>query len=71
MTTQAPARVANENPLLSKADAAAYLSVNERWLRRAVEEGELTPIKLRRCVRFQKKDLDDYIKRAKQSRRAS
>ncbi|WP_050897244.1 helix-turn-helix domain-containing protein [Patulibacter medicamentivorans] len=42
-------------------EAAAYLGVTERWMRRAVVERRLPFVKVGRLVRFDVVDLDAYI----------
>jgi excisionase family DNA binding protein len=50
-----------ERPLLSIEEAAAYLGVTPRWMRRAVERRTLPHIKLGRLVRFDQADLEAYL----------
>jgi excisionase family DNA binding protein len=50
-----------EEPLLSLPEAAAYLNVHPRWLRRAVHREELRFIRLGRFLRFRRADLEALI----------
>lgn len=47
--------------LLSKEDAAAYLSISERHLRRLVAGGQIKPKRLGTMVRFHITELDRFI----------
>jgi excisionase family DNA binding protein len=46
---------------LSKEEAADYLGVNLRWLRRSMERHELPFHRRRRRVLFDRAELDAYI----------
>ncbi|GIG27141.1 helix-turn-helix domain-containing protein [Cellulomonas denverensis] len=54
---------ATESPLLSPADAAAYLRTSEYRVRRLAQHGEISKIKDGRSVWFTTADLDQYIER--------
>lgn len=47
--------------LLDVAGAASYLSVTERWVRRAVDERRIPYIKLGRLLRFDPDALDAWV----------
>jgi excisionase family DNA binding protein len=47
--------------LLSVKEASKYLSVKESRLRTAVFKGEIPHLKLGRLVRFEKKELSDWL----------
>jgi excisionase family DNA binding protein len=47
---------------LNKKEAASYLGVSERWVKRALSEGTLPYHKLRKLVRLDVHDLDAYVK---------
>lgn len=55
--------VERDDPLLTSAEAAAYLRDAERHLRHLKDRGELPFVNLGRKVRFLKSDLDAYIER--------
>lgn len=44
-------------------EAAAYLGVTARWVRRAVAERRIPHLKVGRYVRFDQEDLDAYLQR--------
>ena len=48
-------------PPLSMAEAAEYLNVTERWVKRAKEEGRLPFVRIGRYVRIQVADLDQLL----------
>lgn len=50
-----------EDRLLDSGQAAAYLGVTERWLRRAVDERRFAHIKLGKHLRFKRSVLDAYV----------
>lgn len=47
--------------LLTVPDAAEYLTVSERFIRRMVSEGRVPVVKLGKHVRIRRRDLDAYI----------
>jgi excisionase family DNA binding protein len=47
-------------PLLDTAEAAEFLRVTERWVRRAVAERTIPFVKIGRYVRFELADLEAY-----------
>lgn len=51
-----------ESKLLNEREAAEYLSVTPRWIRRQRESRKLPFVKLGNLVRFRKTDLDVFIK---------
>lgn len=51
----------NTEQLLSKKQVAARLGVSTRTVDRIVTTGDLTPIRVRRQIRFTEADLDAYI----------
>lgn len=50
-----------DSPLLSLAEAAAYLRVTQDWLRIKAARGEIASRKVGRARRFTQADLDGYI----------
>lgn len=50
-----------EPPLLTLDQAAAYLGVTTRWMRRAVEQRTVPYVKVGRWVRFDQADLEAYL----------
>jgi excisionase family DNA binding protein len=59
MTLRSPS--ARDTRLLDVADAAAYLGVSPRFMRRLVAERRIAFVKLGRHVRFDVADLDRFI----------
>lgn len=57
--------------LLTGRDAARALSVCEKTLWTLTQRGEIPCIKIGRAVRYDPRDLDAWIQRAKNSRIAS
>lgn len=47
--------------LLAVAEAAEYLNVTVRWMRRSVDERRIAYVKLGAHVRFRRSDLDAYV----------
>lgn len=47
--------------LLTPAEAAEYLGVTERWIRRAVTERRIAVHRIGKLLRFAKTDLDSYL----------
>jgi excisionase family DNA binding protein len=47
--------------LLPVPEAAEYLGVRERWLRRAIFEGRIGTVKLGRMVRIRRSELDRLV----------
>jgi excisionase family DNA binding protein len=57
-------------PILDWEQAADYLGVTVRWMRRAVLERRVTFVKMGGLVRFKREDLDAYIEQQRvESRR--
>lgn len=54
-------KVENKDPLLSLEDAAEYLSVTKRWMRRAIQERRIRTTRLGRRVYFRLSWLEEYI----------
>jgi excisionase family DNA binding protein len=50
---------------LSTTEAAQYLGVDPRTLRRLVNDDQLQAFRIGRLVRFRLEDLDDYLDRAR------
>jgi excisionase family DNA binding protein len=59
MTSNKPVR------LLTPDEAAQYLSVSQRTVKRLVAEGNLRAYKVRRSMRFRLKDLEAYVEQNK------
>lgn len=55
-TTAAPPR-----RWLDRHEAADYLGVSLRWMKRSIDEGRLPRHKMGRLVRFDVRDLDAFI----------
>ena len=53
-----------ESPLLTRKQAAVYLNVSERWMRRA-RTHHIPFIKMGKSVYFTILDLDEYIARCR------
>ncbi len=51
----------SRRPPLTRAEAAEYLNVSPRWIKRAIEERRLPYLKLGRLVRFDLDDLDRWL----------
>jgi len=51
--------------LLDAAEAAEYLGVTERWVRRAIKERRIPFVKLGAMVRFEPEALDRYLDSAR------
>jgi putative molybdopterin biosynthesis protein len=54
-----------EQRLLNVEEAAGYLGITSWTVRRLVWRGELPSVPVGRCVRIDRKDLDDFIQRQK------
>jgi excisionase family DNA binding protein len=52
----------DDSALLGPADAAAWLTVSTRTLRRLVAEGRLPVVRIGRTVRFKRSDLDQFTR---------
>jgi excisionase family DNA binding protein len=64
----APARdVAHDDPLLTKAEVADLLGVNELWVKRALALGYFSHIKVGRLVRIRRSDVMAYIEEQRRS----
>lgn len=60
---------AEKRPLLTPADAAEYLGVSERWIRRGMNDGYFPYIKLGpRKVMIDPDDLDELRERSRRKR---
>lgn len=46
---------------MTPAEAAAYLNVSPRFIRRLVAQGRIARVKVGRFNRFEVADLDDYL----------
>ena len=53
--------------LMTPDEAASFLSVSTRTLKRLVAEGALGAIKIRGSMRFRLQDLEKYIERSRWS----
>ncbi|MFL6239298.1 MAG: helix-turn-helix domain-containing protein [Actinomycetes bacterium] len=53
--------IAGRPRLLDVSEAAEYLRMNQRWVRRAIQEGRLPFIKLGGLIRFSEDDLREYL----------
>lgn len=51
------------SPVLTVAQAAAYLQVSRRTLEREVNDHKLAYVQVRGSKRFYPRDLDDYLER--------
>jgi excisionase family DNA binding protein len=51
----------DHRPPLDVDEAAAYLGVTRRWVRRAIAERRIPYIKLGQYVRLDPRDLDAYL----------
>ena len=58
-----PVATANESPLLTTNEAAAYMRIHPVTVRRAVLDGKLKALKAGKDLRFRKEDLDNYLNR--------
>lgn len=54
--------------LLTPREAAAYLNVTERWIRRAVADRRIDFIKVGKLLRFDLVDLDTFIAEQRKAR---
>jgi excisionase family DNA binding protein len=54
-------KIENPDPLLDIQTAASYLSVSERWMRRAVQERRLRFTHLGRRLYFRQSWLESYV----------
>ena len=61
MTSQRPVR------LLTPKEAADFLSVSSRTIKRLVSEGNLPAVRVRNSMRFKLQDLELYIERSRWS----
>jgi len=61
MTSQKPVR------LLTPKEAADFLSVSVRTIKRLVAEGSLPAIRVRNSMRFKLRDIEQYIERSRWS----
>ncbi len=55
------------SPAMTVRDVAAYLNVNEKTVYRLAQRGELPGFKVAGAWRFQRSDLDHWIKAQKQA----
>lgn len=51
--------------LLTAKQSATYLAISERKLWSISKSGDIPTVRLGRCVRYDKADLDEFIQRAK------
>lgn len=56
-----PAQVENPDPLLTKAQLAAYLAVSERTARTLIEERRLDVVAIGRSIRVRRSTADRYL----------
>ena len=61
MTSNKPVR------LLTPKEAADFLSVSARTIKRLVSEGNLPAVRIRNSMRFRLQDLEMYIERSRWS----
>ena len=61
--TTSPAPLPDHEPPLSIEQAARYLNVEVRWMRRAVFERRLPYYKVGRYIRFRREDLEEFLRR--------
>ena len=61
MTSHKPVR------LLTPKEAADFLSISARTIKRLVSEGSLPAVRVRNSMRFRLKDLELYIERSRWS----
>jgi excisionase family DNA binding protein len=59
--------VERNSPLMTTHEAAEYLSVTERWIRRAIANRTIPKVKLGGLVRLHVADLDAYAERQRQA----
>ena len=60
-----PSPVAPESLLLDARDAAAYLAISERTLWAMTKAGAVPCVRLGRAVRYDRRDLIDFVDRQK------
>ena len=61
MTSDKPVR------LLTPKEAADFLSVSARTIKRLVSEGRLPAVRVRNSMRFKLRDIEQYIERSRWS----
>ncbi len=54
--------------LMTVSEAAEYLGLSARWVRRAIFEGRIEYVKLGRLVRIPRAALDDLVERGRRPR---
>ena len=59
MTSQKPVR------LLTPKEAADFLSVSARTIKRLVAEGNIPAVRVRNSMRFKLQDIEQYIERSR------
>ena len=59
MTSQKPVR------LLTPKEAADFLSVSARTIKRFVAEGNIPAVRVRNSMRFKLQDIEQYIERSR------
>jgi excisionase family DNA binding protein len=59
MTSHKPIR------LLTPEEAADFLSVSPRTIKRLVSEGNLPAVRIRNSMRFKLRDIEQYIERSR------
>ena len=65
MSTVSTAATLPPTNLLTRREAAAYLSISQRKLDALVASGEIERVKIDTCVRFDPTDLDQFIEHRK------
>lgn len=54
--------------LIRRPAAAEYLNVSERTLCTLTKDGDIPSVKIRRSVRYDLRDLEDYIEKQKENK---
>ena len=54
---------AEQSPLMTTEQAAAYLNLHPETVRRLAREGQIRPFKAGNKWRYRQEDLDDYLRR--------
>lgn len=63
--SQSPAAPPAPTPLLTRREAAAYLSISQRKLDALAASREIKRVKIDSCVRFDRGDLDAFVESRK------
>jgi excisionase family DNA binding protein len=58
-----PVQITSDDEFLTLEEAAELLSVNKRWMRRAIDRRELPYVKMRGLVRIPRRAIDAYIRK--------